>query len=150
MLRILRAASDHPDFVDLVKKLDRELWERYDAEQAQFDQHNKIENNKMVLVAYIAREAVGCACLKPADAFTIEIKRMFVLPEHRGKGLAMALMEELERWANQLSYKKMILQTAYKQPEAVAVYKKAGFVITEPYEPYVGMENSICMAKTIG
>jgi GNAT superfamily N-acetyltransferase len=149
MLRIHRTTSEDPEFLKLVELLNRELWIRYPAEQAQYDQHNKVDHNKTVVIAYIGNEAVGCGCIKPVDLFTVEVKRMFVLPPHRGKGIAVALLTELEIWARELSFKKAILETGVKQPEAIAVYKKTGYFLIENYEPYIGMPSSICMGKSL-
>jgi putative acetyltransferase len=147
MLRIERTTSENPAFAKLVQQLDRELLARYKDEQAQYDPHNKIENNKTVIIAYINNQPVGCGCIKPIDLFTVEIKRMFVLPEHRGKGTAMAIIDELELLAKELSFKRAILETGNRQPEAIAVYKKSGYSIIDNYGPYVNMKSSICMGK---
>lgn len=149
MLTILRTTSDNKDFQQLVGSLDKELWKRYGHEQSQYDVHNKIENSKTIVIACVADEPVGCACLKPVDLFTIEIKRMYVLLQHRGKGIAIAILNELESWAMELSYIKMILETGPKQPEAITLYRKCGFDLIENYGPYADMPQSICMGKVL-
>jgi GNAT superfamily N-acetyltransferase len=54
----------------------------------------------------------------------MEIKRMFTLPKNRGRGLASAVLAELETWAKEMLYKTCILETGKGQPEAIKLYKK--------------------------
>jgi GNAT superfamily N-acetyltransferase len=79
----------------------------------------------------------------------MEIKRMYTLPECRGKGIATKVLIELEKWANELSYEKCILETGKKQPEAIALYKKNGYKLIPNYGQYAEMENSVCFEKEI-
>jgi GNAT superfamily N-acetyltransferase len=79
----------------------------------------------------------------------MEVKRMFVVLNHRGKGFAQRILTELEQWAIQLSYKKCVLETGKKQPEAIALYQKCGYTQIENYGQYAGIENSLCFEKTI-
>jgi GNAT superfamily N-acetyltransferase len=74
---------------------------------------------------------------------------MFVLPEARQKGIATAVLTELERWASELSYRKCILETGRKQPEALELYRKNGYHPTENYGQYAGVANSICFEKIV-
>jgi putative acetyltransferase len=149
MLRLKRTDSTDQDFHLLVKLLDKELWVRYEAEQASYEKHNKIENNNTVVIAYEHDQPVACGCFKKIDDATAEVKRMFVIESQRGKGISKLIMRELEQWATTLSFKRMILETGFKQPEAIALYKKAGYTQIENYEPYVGMSGSLCMEKKL-
>jgi GNAT superfamily N-acetyltransferase len=79
----------------------------------------------------------------------VEIKRMFVLPEHRGKGIAGQILQQLEIWAAEGNNSTCILETGKKQPEAIALYKKAGYKIIPNYGQYENVENSVCMEKRI-
>jgi putative acetyltransferase len=92
---------------------------------------------------------LAAALLEKSIQKTLEIKRMFVLPEYRGKGIASKILSELERWASELNYIQTILETGINQPEAIALYKKSGHEITKNYGQYIGMENSICMKKIL-
>jgi ribosomal protein S18 acetylase RimI-like enzyme len=74
---------------------------------------------------------------------------MFVLPEARGLGLAQLVIKELEAEAKNQGFEVLILETLYKQTEAINLYQKTGFKIVENYEPYVGLLNSVCMSKSI-
>ena len=148
-IRIVKATSENLDFVNLIRALDESLWERYPELKSDYWGNNILELNPNVVILYIEDKAVGCGCFKKYDTNTIEIKRMFVSPEARGMGLAQTILQELERWAHDLGYSFSVLETLYKQKEAIALYQKTGYTIVDNYEPYVGLENSICMRKPI-
>ncbi len=149
MTGLNRTVSDDLDFRKLVAMLDEDLAIRDGDEHAFYDQFNKVENIRHVIVCYADNKAVGCGAFKPWDEKKVEIKRMFVLPEHRGQGTGLAILKELEFWAAELSFSECILETGKKQPEAIRLYEKAGYVITENYGQYVNVENSVCMRKVI-
>ena len=100
--------------------------------------------------AYSEEEAVGCGAFKEFSAGEVEIKRMYVLPAHRGQGVARAVLTELERWARELHYAACVLETGRKQPEAIRLYQKSGYVFTPNYGQYVGVANSVCLRKEVG
>ncbi|TDE00183.1 GNAT family N-acetyltransferase [Flavobacterium sandaracinum] len=148
-IRIVKTTSENLDFVNLIAALDKSLWERYPELKSDYWGNNILELNPNVVILYLEDKAVGCGCFKKNEKNTIEIKRMFVSLEARGMGLAQTILMELERWAKDLGYSFSVLETLYKQKEAIALYQKAGYVIVDNYEPYVGLENSICMRKPI-
>ncbi|MFV8360105.1 GNAT family N-acetyltransferase [Flavobacterium sp. LS1P3] len=148
-IRISKTTSENPDFINLIGALDKSLWERYPELKTDYWGNNIIELNPNVVVIYLENNPVACGCFKKYDKDTIEIKRMFVSPEARGMGLAQNILRELELWAHDLGYSFSVLETLYKQKEAIALYQKTGYSIVENYEPYVGLENSICMRKQI-
>lgn len=148
-VRIVKTTSENPDFVNLIAALDKSLWKRYPELKSDYWGNNILEINPNVVILYLKEKAFGCGCFKKYDKNTIEIKRMFVSPEVRGMGLAQTILIELESWASSLGYSFSVLETLYKQKEAIALYQKTGYDIVENYEPYVGLENSICMRKQI-
>lgn len=148
-VKIVKTTSENPDFVNLIKALDESLWERYPELKSDYWGNNILELNPNVVILYLEDKAVGCGCFKKYDKNTIEIKRMFVSPEVRGMGLAQTILRELELWAKDLGYSFSVLETLYKQKEAIALYQKTGYNIVDNYEPYVGLKNSICMRKQI-
>ncbi len=147
-IRLLRVSSGDPSFIELVKLLDAELAIRDGEEDhAFYDQFNKITSIKHCIVLYSDEEALGCGALKAFDANTAEVKRMFVKADQRGKSLAVAILTELETWAKELGFERCILETGFKQPEAIALYKKCGYQVMENYGQYVGVGTSICFEK---
>jgi GNAT superfamily N-acetyltransferase len=148
-IRISKTTSENLDFINLIGALDKSLWERYPELKTDYWGNNIIELNPNVVVIYLENNPVACGCFKKYDKDTIEIKRMFVSLEARGMGLAQNILRELELWAHDLGYSFSVLETLYKQKEAIALYQKTGYSIVDNYEPYVGLENSICMRKQI-
>ena len=79
----------------------------------------------------------------------MEVKRMYCLPEKRGRGIATHVLSELEKWAKEISYSKCILETGKKQEEAIALYLKNGYQPISNYGQYEGKENSLCFEKIL-
>ena len=147
MIRTIRTNSDNLDFIQLVKQLDAELAERDGKDHSFYAQFNKIDKIKHVIVAYENDKPVGCGAIKEYAPDTMEIKRMYMSPESRGKGIASRVLRELEGWASELSYEKCILETGKKQPEAIGLYEKNGYRTIPNYGQYAGIENSLCFEK---
>lgn len=148
-MTVIRTHSDHPDFIALVKLLDAELAERDGEDHSFYAQFNKIDKIRHVVVAYAAAQAVACGAIKSFSADAMEVKRMYVLPAYRKKGIAAMILTELEAWASELSYSKCILETGKRQPEAIALYLKQGYINIPNYGQYAGVENSVCFQKII-
>lgn len=148
-IEIIKTTSENPDFGTLIAALDASLWERYPELKTNYWGNNVIELNPNVVVVYLDDKAVACGCFKKYDKNTIELKRMFVSTEARGLGLAKKILQELELWAHELGFSFSVLETLYKQKEAISLYQNVGYTIVDNYEPYVGLENSICMKKEI-
>ncbi|WP_337967414.1 GNAT family N-acetyltransferase [uncultured Flavobacterium sp.] len=148
-IEVVKTTSENPDFVTLIKIFDTFLWERYPELKKDYWGNNLIEFNDNVVLIYLEGKLVASGCFKKYNENTVELKRMFVLPEARGLGLAQKVIKELEIEAKKQGFKTMILETLYKQIEAIGLYQKLGFEIVENYEPYIGLKNSVCMRKSI-
>ena len=149
MIRIVRTNSDNKDFVGLVKLLDSDLARRDGEDHSFYAQFNKIDKIRYVVVAYEQERPLGCGAIKEYGPNTMEIKRMFVLPEGRNKGIATRVLLELERWAGELSCSKCVLETGKRQPEAIALYTKNGYTVIANYGQYAGKDNSLCFEKEL-
>jgi len=149
MIGIIRTNSDNRDFIELVKYLDSDLAERDGNDHSFYAQFNKIDKIKYVVVAYENGRPAGCGAIKEYSSNAVEVKRMYTLPEHRGKGIASKILTELEVWARELSFEKCILETGRMQPEAIRLYQKNGYKIIPNYEQYAEVENSVCFEKGI-
>jgi GNAT superfamily N-acetyltransferase len=149
MITLLRSDSENNDFRELVKLLDADLAIRDGEEHSFYSQFNKIDKIKHVVIAYEDKIPVGCGAIKEYTYDTMEVKRMFVSPQNRKKGIASKILTGLENWALELSYSKCILETGKKQPEAIELYKKSGYNIIPNYGQYTGVVNSICFEKTL-
>ena len=149
MTTIKRTNSDNLDFHKLVVELDKDLAQKNGDTNDFFVQFNKIDQIKNVVVVYEIDQAVACGAMKEYDNNTMEIKRMFVPLEKRGKGFASKVLQELENWSNELGYNRCILETGNKMSEAIGLYKKMGSKIIPNYGQYKNVESSICFEKLI-
>ena len=149
MRQLIRTNSDNPDYISLVTCLDADLAERDGAEHDFYAQFNSSDAIRQVVVAYSDGQAVGCGAIKAFDPDTMEVKRMYTLPEWRGKGIAGQILAELETWARELSCAKCVLETGKRQPEAIALYTKHGYRLVPNYGQYAGVENSVCFEKAL-
>jgi len=147
MIKIIRTNSEDPDFVMLVKSLDADLAIRDGKDHSFYAQYNKIDKIRYVVLAYDDGIALGCGAIKEYSADTMEVKRMYVPPESRNKGIATQILSALEQWAGELQYSRCILETGKKQPEAIALYRKNGYAVIPNYGQYAGVENSVCFEK---
>ena len=148
-MKTLRTTSENPDFQNLVKQLDAYLAIIDGEEHGFYDQYNKIDSLKNCIVIFDNDQAVACGAIKAFDKKSMEVKRMFTLPEQRGNGLASTILKELETWTKELGYEKTILETGKRQTEAVALYEKCGYKVIPNYGQYAGVENSVCFEKTL-
>jgi putative acetyltransferase len=149
MITLERTDSDNPDFIRLVKYLDADLAGRDGEDHSFYAQFNKIDKIKHAVVAYENDHPVGCGAIKEYAPDMMEIKRMYTSPRSRGKGIATQILNELEKWAVELSYEKCILETGKRQAEAIALYKKNGYKPIPNYGQYAGIDNSLCFEKEI-
>lgn len=148
-LKIHKTDSKNPDFINLVKELDAYLKTTDGDEHDFYNQFNHIDKLNQVVVAYKSEQAIGCGAIKFFDDETMEIKRMYVAPTHRGLGVALEIMTALEKWAKELGYKKCILETGKRQVEAVRFYEKCEYQRISNYGQYQKMDNSICFEKKL-
>jgi len=149
MIRLVRTDSTHSDFIVLVQLLDADLAQRDGEDHAYYHQFNTIDKLKQVVIAYENNVAIGSGAIKPFGADAMEVKRMYVPPTHRGKGIAAAILTELETWATELGFTRCVLETGKKQPEAMALYQKCGYKVIPNYGQYAGIENSVCFEKEL-
>ncbi|MFZ4861220.1 GNAT family N-acetyltransferase [Sphingobacterium sp. Mn56C] len=149
MYTINRTNSDNLDFQNLIIELDKDLAIKNGEVNNYFAQFNKIDLIKHVVVAYEANKPIGCGAIKEYGNGVIEIKRMFVSAEMRGKGIAGKILIELQSWAKELGYSKCILETGDKMIEAIGLYKKNNFTIIPNYGQYLNIDSSICFEKKL-
>lgn len=149
MIQLVRTDSDNVDFITLVQQLDKDLAIRDGDEPAFYAQYNGIASIKHAMVAYSDGVAVGCGAIKAFDKDSMEVKRMYTVPNARGKSIAVQVLATLEAWAKELGFTSCVLETGKKQPEAIALYGKCGYTITPNYGQYIGVDNSICFKKQL-
>jgi len=101
------------------------------------------------LVGREGDELIACGGLRLVAADLGELKRMYVVPAARRRGIARALLQRLEDEARLLGATRLRLETGLSQPEAIALYESAGYLPTEPFGPYAGNALARHLAKTL-
>ena len=149
MFKLIRTNSNHSDFINLVSLLDAELAQRDGNEHSFYAQFNSIKDLKHVIVLYDSNVPVGCGAIKEFNPNSVEIKRMYTILDSRGFGIATKILIALEEWADELGYTACILETGKRQPEAIALYQKNGYLHIPNYGQYIGIDNSVCFKKTL-
>jgi putative acetyltransferase len=147
---IAKEAPRQPDVIRLLHLSDAYMASLYPAESNHLLDVSALE--KPGVHFFVARHegrVVGCGSLVEAGDGTAEIKRMFVDPESRGLSLGKKLMAALEEQAKTLDLAAIRLETGISQPEAIGLYRKAGFVEIEPFPPYKPDPLSMFMEKII-
>ena len=145
----MRTNSDNKDFIALVKLLDAELAELDGDEHVFYAQLNKTDKIKHVILAYENDKPTSCGAIREYSPTSTEVKRMYTVRQSRGKGIATKVLIALEKWASELSYKKCILETGWRQPDAIRLYEKNGYKRIPNYGKYAGIANSVCFEKEI-
>jgi len=148
-LKAVRTSANHPDFMYLVSLLDHELWVELQEDQATYDQYNKVPDIKTAIIIYDEEKPVAIGCFKQHNNSTVEIKRMYVDKNYRGKGVSKMVLNELEKWAVEQGFQYAILETSIHFEVAKNLYKNAGYFVIDNYDQYKGLEESVCMKKQI-
>lgn len=148
-ITIKRTEASDPDFPFLVAQLTLELRELYGDFRVVYDKYNQISHLDTVVIACANDVPVGCGCFKEIDSKTVEIKRVYVKPSERKYGIGAAVMDELEVWAKEDGYSRVITETADKLDESLRFLKNRGYHIIPGYGPYAGMKTSVCFAKSL-
>ncbi len=86
-----------------------------------------------LLLAWIDDAPVGCVALRPHDAHTGEMKRLFVRPGHQGRGIGRSLVEAVIAEARAIGYTSLLLDTLPSMQSAIRLYESLGFVRRAPY-----------------
>jgi putative acetyltransferase len=146
-MTIRRINGSDKDFAKLVALSDAFYRQTFGAAMDYYDQFNTIDTIEQAVVVYDDHVPVACGCFRSHDEYSAEIKRMYVLPTARNKGIATIVLKELESWAKELGFESTVLETSKSLTEAVALYQKHGYQPTENWGPYAGIETSICMKK---
>ena len=149
MITLVRTHSGHHAFQKLIAELDRDLALKNGAEHDFFAAHNTTDQIRKVVLACQEEKFLGCGAVKDFAPGVMEIKRMFVLPECRGQGIASSVLQELEQWSRETGAVKCVLETGLKMPEAIALYQKHHYRRIPNYGPYAGVESSVCFEKKL-
>ena len=146
-------AYDHPDAVSLIAEVQQEYVIRYGEEdRTPVDPAEFAPPRGLFLVAYLDGRPVACGGWRVhpgPDGPEAELKRMYVSPAARGRGVARALLAELERTALAAGFDRIVLETGLAQPEAIALYLSSGYHEIPAFGVYAGHPNCRCYGKTL-
>ncbi|GGJ21982.1 GNAT family N-acetyltransferase [Deinococcus roseus] len=159
MLTITSADPMGPEANLLIAELGADLMARYPQEDGTggMTMDEFYAPRHEFLLACWEGEPASCCGIRPypyaeqthSETHIAEIKRMYTRTHHRGKGIAVQVMQELEAFARKEGYSVIRLETGVRQPEAIGLYKKMGFAVIPPYAHYVHDPESVCMEKQL-
>lgn len=147
----LPARTDSTDsrFSLLKEGLDELLAELNGQAHGFFSKQNVLVDITPVVLILKGDTPVACGAFRPKSSDTAEIKRMFVLPEHRGQGLSRMILIDLERWAIELGHSTAVLETSKRLTAAVGLYQSHGYQLIPNFPPYEDQHDSVCYQKSL-
>ncbi|MFJ5214232.1 GNAT family N-acetyltransferase [Streptomyces sp. NPDC088354] len=156
-MQIRKTRYDHPDAVLLTAQVQQEYVERYgDPDATPVDVGHFDAPYGRFLLGYLDGAAVATGGWRAQDASPdgfedgdAELKRMYVVPQARGKGLARRMLAELERDAAAAGRTRMVLETGLMQPEAIALYTSSGYTPVAKFGHYRDSPLSVCLGKSL-
>ena len=143
---------DSRDAQRLIAALDAGLAELYSPDQRfgpNLKPHHLDDGRGTFLVARDNGRAVGCGAIRLIGAETAEVKRMYVEPDRRGTGIARAVLVSLEAAARKIGARRLVLETGIHSPEALRLYRGAGFTPIDCWGEYATSPTSVCMEKIL-
>ncbi len=147
---LVEEALDGPSGRALVDALLIELESRYGEEDADAPQAADLAPpDGTFVVARLDGRVVGCGGLRRTGDGEGEIKRMYVVPDARRLGVGARVLAALEAEARRRGLARLRLETGVRQPEAIALYERAGYTRIDPFPPYVDAPMSVCYAKEL-
>jgi putative acetyltransferase len=139
------------EVLDLLQQSDDFAFSLYPADSCYLLDITELEAaNVDVFVARVDVAAAGIAALVTRADGSAELKRLFVAPTARGRGVANVILQTLEAHAAASGTEVLRLETGPLQPEAIALYLKRGYRHIPRFGPYIDDELSVCMEKTLG
>jgi putative acetyltransferase len=151
-LIVAAEAFDSDDARRLIAALDQGLAELYPPEQRfgpNLKSHHLEGGRGTFLIARDDGRAIGCGAIRLLDPMTAEAKRMYVEPDHRGKGVGRAVLAGLEAAARQLGVRRLVLETGIYQDAALSLYRDAGFTQIDCWGEYTSSPTSVCFEKNL-
>ena len=149
-LTIRRERPDQPEVMRLIEALDAHATALYPPESNHLlDIAALCGPDVTFLVARAAGEAVGCGAILRDPRGWGELKRMYVRPIERGRGIGKRVLAELEAVARMSSLPLLRLETGIHNTEALALYRRAGFSEREAFGDYAPDPLSVFMEKSV-
>jgi GNAT superfamily N-acetyltransferase len=141
---------DDPVAQYLVEQVQQEYVQRYGGRDgAVVDPAEFLPPQGLFLVAEVAGVAAGCGAWRTHGDGVAEIKRVYVEPAFRRQGLAQVLVTALERSASAAGHRSVVLNSGLRQPEALALYDRLGYVTVPGYGIYAGAPEARFLGKDL-
>jgi GNAT superfamily N-acetyltransferase len=149
-VRLRALPYDDPVAQDLVERVQQEYVERYGGrDEAVVDPAEFLPPEGLFLAAEVAGEPVGSGAWRALGAGMAEIKRVYVVPTFRRRGLARLIVEVLERSAAQAGHRSVVLNSGARQPEALALYRQLGYGPVPGYGVYACAPGAVFLGKDL-
>ena len=149
-IEVAVARLDEPDAGTLIELVQGEYVLRYGGrDKAPIDVAEFLPPEGLFLVARVDGAPAGCGGWRALGDGRAEIKRMFTVAEHRNRGVARAVLAELERTAAAAGIEQLVLETGTVQPEAIALYESSGYRPIEGFGYYAGRPLSRSFSKRV-
>jgi GNAT superfamily N-acetyltransferase len=133
----------------LIHDLCSELSVRYGTPSSPFSPDEALAPQAGFVVARLGGQPIGCGALRRIDEATAEVKRMYVVPHGRRRGIGRRILHALEQLAVGFNYRAIRLETGLEQPEAIGLYESSGYHRIAAYGYHIGDPRSVCFEKTI-
>lgn len=148
-MEIIDVLATHPDFIELVNQLDEYYLGRYGDACLRYAAYHKNQTIQNASLLYIKEKAVACGSFCVFDSKTIELKRVYVLPENRRKGYAGTIVRHLERYAFSLGFRSAVLQTGAAAKDAIELYRSLGYQFIPNFGIFENDGICVCMKKQL-
>jgi GNAT superfamily N-acetyltransferase len=149
-VEVAPARLDDPDARKLVELVQGEYVLRFGGrDRAPIDVAEFLPPAGLFLLARVGGAPAGCGGWRALGDGRAEIKRMFTVPDYRNRGVARAVLAELERTAAAAGVEEIVLETATVQPEAIALYESSGYRPIEGFGYYAGAPLSRSFGKRV-
>ena len=152
MLSIRNVDPQGPDALALLHEASveaRSLYPELFSESSPPATNGPLPEGGVYVVAYLCETPCACGALRPIDASTAEVRRMYVHRKHRRSGLATSVLAHLQGEARRLGYSRLVLETGYKQVPAMRLYEANGFERVQPFGEYANDPTSVCYALSL-
>lgn len=144
-MQVIRVASQSPQVVELCAEQQAELaWRQREVVD---DTPKHLDPRISFLLLHAGEEVAGCAGLQPLEPGVGEVKRMYVRPAHRGRGLSRRLLTEVEKLAAEYGMRTLRLETGRLFDEAIGLYTSSGYRPIPRFGPYAECAESVCFEK---
>lgn len=149
-LKIAQVDARHDDLAFLIGKLDEELLQLYPGDEIfGIDVEDPAIDEAVFVIAYVEGVPAGCGGIRPIDDESMELKRFYVDPSLRSRGIAKRMLDELEMKAKEMNFGVIKLETGPQQVAALQFYRKNGYHEIDRFGEYADCPSSLCFEKRL-